>query len=529
MATTVLRFVQVILAVSWCLLAAGTVFGFAALKPILVSEGIYREACSREELEKGVLICSDQDLKMNYMFTVAAVLNNVFALPVGLILDSYGPRICGILGSAILCLACLCFTNPSNPYLFKGDSSIVNLDPFLTGYSMLAIGGSFLTISSFHLSNAFPQFAGTIMACLMGASDASSGVFAGYGLWYHRSGKNVPLDQFFSLYFVVPVFILVAQLTVMPSRSYKVHDAVALRSRDDISAPPQHRFIQARQFSIYGGSERRPMLEERNSLLAEDAIETVEDYAEYGSQIINDIDKSGVWGVLHGVSAHEQLKSPWFIFIVLFVSTQMLRINYFIATVFGQYVYLLDSVKEATEISRYFSVALPCAGVIAAPLLGYILDNLTMLHTLILLVLSTIFIGILSLIPSELAGFSTVTALVAYRPFLYSAVSDYCAKVFGFDTFGIIYGTCISLSGALSYAQAFLDELTHDYFESPDHANVILILLSLLVGFPFVLHVFYQTRAIRRKQLEAAAQRAPVLAMPGTCDESQCAHCVCDQ
>lgn len=40
-------------------------------------------------------------------------------------------------------------------------------------------------------------------------------------------------------------------------------------------------------------------------------------------------------------------------------------------------------------------------------------------------------------------------------------VRDYATKVFGFATFGRIYGTLVSLSGLANFAQSGLDTLTH--------------------------------------------------------------------
>jgi hypothetical protein len=54
---------QVCLAVVYCFLAAGVVFGFAALKPVLISEGVYRKLCSQEELDNDVAVCDGQEIK----------------------------------------------------------------------------------------------------------------------------------------------------------------------------------------------------------------------------------------------------------------------------------------------------------------------------------------------------------------------------------------------------------------------------------------------------------------------------------
>lgn len=72
------RMVQVAIAVVYCLLAAGPVFGFAALKPVLVQQGVYQYLCTGDELEHGV--CYGQEVRLNLMFTLAAVSTNLCAL-----------------------------------------------------------------------------------------------------------------------------------------------------------------------------------------------------------------------------------------------------------------------------------------------------------------------------------------------------------------------------------------------------------------------------------------------------------------
>lgn len=71
---------------------------------------------------------------------------------------------------------------------------------------------------------------------------------------------------------------------------------------------------------------------------------------------------SGVWGMLHGKSPREQMLTPWFILIVLLTVLQMLRMNFFIATIFSQYRYMLESDKAARMINEFFDIALPVSG-----------------------------------------------------------------------------------------------------------------------------------------------------------------------
>jgi phosphatidylserine synthase len=84
---------------------------------------------------------------------------------------------------------------------------------------------------------------------------------------------------------------------------------------------------------------------------------------------------------------------------------------------------------------------------------------------------------------------------VLYRPFYYTAVSDYSAKVFGFRTFGTVYGLIICLSGLLNLSQSGLDVLFHNTFNGdPVPVNLMLLFAGLLIGTILVIFVTVQSR-----------------------------------
>jgi hypothetical protein len=128
--------------------------------------------------------------------------------------------------------------------------------------------------------------------------------------------------------------------------------------------------------------------------------------------------------------------SPWFVLIALFTVIQMTRINYFVATVRSQYAYLLGNWEDAIVVNNFFDIALPMGGVVAIPFIGMILDTLSTTLVLSLLVVTATTIGILGVIPNIWAAYANICLFVVYRPFYYTCVSDYAAKVFGFHTFG---------------------------------------------------------------------------------------------
>ena len=495
------RIAQVIFAVTYCLLAAGVVFGFAAIKPVFVAEGVYKDKCTQKELDEGVWVCYEQELRLNLMFTVAAVSTNVCALPVGTVLDKYGPRVASIVGVVFLTVGALLMA-------FAKD---IPGDAFIPGYLFLALGGPFVFISSFQLSNTFPQNSGLILALLTGAFDTSSAVFLVYRLIYENTNGSFDLRKFFLVYLVVPAFILLAQIFVMPSKSYKsvgellaqaeeaeqpIHD-----SDDDISDEERRNQIQGARRDVVG--EVTNLL---GSKQGEEQAKTQEDSA----------NKSGVWGALHGKTSLQQILTPWWFLITLCTMVQMLRINYFVATIRTQYTNMLGSETEARRINEIFDIALPLGGVVAIPFIGVILDHTSTPFVLGLLVSIATAIGVFGVIPETWAAYINIALFVVYRPFYYTAVSDYSAKVFGFQTFGKVYGLIICIAGLFNFAQAGLDALRNKVFSNdPIPVNAILLVLALLVGIVMVGYVYRKSLTLEKDKLREEADEAQERLIPG--------------
>ncbi|EUC35386.1 hypothetical protein COCCADRAFT_24672 [Bipolaris zeicola 26-R-13] len=491
------RLLQVFFAVVYCLFAAGVVFGYAAIKPVLLEEGVYRDYCSKEELDNDVRVCYEQELRLNLMFTIAAVSTNVVALPVGTILDRYGPRVCGITGAISITIGALLFA-------FAAE---LPFDAYIPGYLFLALGGPFTFISSFQLSNTFPQYSGLILALLTGAFDTSSAVFLVYRLIYQSTHGSFSIKSFFLLYLIVPAFIFLVQVLFMPSVSYKTvgelvttadETTVIHDSDDEIEDAATVQSLRdarrAHRDSIV--SEITSLLGTKNGLDQAKAEEKKKDI-------------SGVWGALHGLSASQQIRTPWFILITLFTVLQMTRINYFVATIRSQYTYLFHSYPQAVAINNFFDVALPVGGVLSVPFIGLLLDNTSTVFTLALLVTIATTIGVLGVIAQTWAAYANVVLFVLYRPLYYTAVSDYSAKVFGFATFGKVYGLIICLAGLLNFSQSALDAATHKIFNNdPVPVNVLLLSLALLVGIALVGYVGKKSRGLKRLSVEEEAQEA---------------------
>ncbi|OQD83004.1 hypothetical protein PENANT_c018G06222 [Penicillium antarcticum] len=527
------RIAQVCTAVVYCFLAAGVVFGFAAIKPILIRENVYRNLCTKAELDEGVDVCDRQEIRLNLMFTIAAVVTNVSALPVGTILDAYGPRVSGIIGSFCLAIGALLF----------GTAHKLPFDGYIPGYLFLALGGPFVFITSFHLSNTFPARSGLILSMLTGAFDASSALFLIFRLLNEHTDGLVSIPSFFAVYLIVPLFIIIAQIFIMPANSYKTAGQLVQQAEEQVADETNDHIDD----SVTDQDERERLRKDRR-LRRQSIVNQIQSLLDDGTASVvsaTTIDdtvfhidahlsppkpsppvlpkshpqpqpsQGGVWGVLHGRSALNQLRTPWFTLITAFTVLMMLRINYFVATLRSQYSYLLTP-HTAKTINTFFDIALPIGGLLSVPFIGTFLDTFQTRTVLLILVSTATAIGILGCIPDSLpAAYGNIILFVLYRPFYYTAVSDYAAKVFGFQTFGKVYGLVICLAGVGNFAQAGLDALTLIVFGGdPIPVNVGLTLLVAVFGGGLVAFVWVMTNVLEKERVDGVSgqgERAPLL------------------
>ena len=90
---------------------------------------------------------------------------------------------------------------------------------------------------------------------------------------------------------------------------------------------------------------------------------------------------------------------------------------------------------------------------------------------------------------------------------------DYATKVFGFKTFGQVYGTIICLSGLVNLSQYGIDSLTLEAFHgNPTPVNIVLAAAGFGVGAVLVVFVWYEGKIVgvggggRRENLDPERQ-----------------------
>jgi MFS family permease len=200
------------------------IVGYQGLLPVLLKEGVFQDMCryvidqylvhkslistrsNHTQISADEPLCKAQELHLSLMFTLGVSVLNGMCLPVGFIVQRYGPRITCSIGAILIA---------SGSVLFAFSSS--KFDAYIPGYILMGAGGPFVAFSMFSLAQIIPHRQGMIFSLIVAAFDGSSGLM--FLFWVLNHFFHLSLRTMFLYYLVLPAALLLSTFWLFPPHS----------------------------------------------------------------------------------------------------------------------------------------------------------------------------------------------------------------------------------------------------------------------------------------------------------------------
>ncbi|XP_069410653.1 large neutral amino acids transporter small subunit 3 isoform X2 [Ovis canadensis] len=309
--------------------------------------------------------CNQQEEMLNLGFTIGSFVLSATTLPLGVLMDRFGPRPTRLMGSA--CFAASC----SLMALASWDTKVLSPLIFLA-LSMNGFGGICLTFSSLTLPNMFGNLRSTFMALMIGSYASSAITYPGIKLIYN-AGVSFMAIMFAWSGLACLIFLNCA--FNWPREAFPSPEEVNYKEKTKLrELALDHRVTGDRFYSYVSTvgqrlSQKAPSLEEGVLFISS---QDVRGGAESSAE--------------KSVPLRRSLCSPIFLWSLLTMGVTQLRVIFYMAAMNKMLEYLVtggqehetDDLKQrATETVEFYSSvfgALQLLCLLTCPLIGYVMD-----------------------------------------------------------------------------------------------------------------------------------------------------------
>lgn len=514
---------------------SAVLLGWGSLLIMLKNEGFYSSMCSAKNTTNATQdeqhqwpSCDRQEEMLNLGFTIGSFLLSATTLPLGILMDRFGPRPMRLVGSASFAASCTLMA------LASRDTEVLSPLIFLA-LSLNGFGGICLTFSSLTLPNMFGNLRSTFMALMIGSYASSAITYPGIKLIYD-AGVSFLVIMFTWSGLACLIFLNCA--LNWPRESFPAPEEVNYTKKIKLSGLALDHKVTGDRFythvTLVGQrlSQKAPSLEE-----APDGF--------ISSQDVRGISENPPE---NSVPFRKSLCSPVFLWSLLTMGVTQLRVIFYMAAMNKMLEYLVTGGQEhetdnlrqraAETVGFYSSIfgAMQLLCLLTCPFIGYIMDwrikdcmdsptegtalgdardgvatksvrpryrKIQKLTNAINAFTVTNFLlvgfGITCLINSLHLQFVTFVLHTMVRGFYHSACGSLYAAVFPSNHFGTLTGLQSLISAVFALLQQPLFMITVGPLKGePFWVNLSLLLISLL-GFLLPSYLFYYRARLQRE------------------------------
>ncbi|XP_003993494.2 large neutral amino acids transporter small subunit 3 isoform X1 [Felis catus] len=352
---------------------SAVLLGWGSLLIMLQKEGFYSILCSAENAtnttqdeQREWLSCDRQEEMLNLGFTIGSFVLSATTLPLGILMDRFGPRPTRLVGSASFAASCALMA------LASRDTRVLSPLIFLA-LSLNGFGGICLTFSSLTLPNMFGNLRSTFMALMIGSYASSAITFPGIKLIYD-AGVSFMVIMFTWSGLACLIFLNCA--LNWPSEAFPAPEEVNYTKKIKLSGLALDHKVTGDRFYTHVTIVGQRLSQKAPSL--EDGAEVF-----ISSQDVRGISESSPE---KSVPFRQSLCSPIFLWSLLTMGMTQLRVIFYMAAMNKMLEYLVTGGQEhETDILRkraaetvgfYSSIfgAMQLLCLLTCPLIGYIMD-----------------------------------------------------------------------------------------------------------------------------------------------------------